>query len=131
MMSKAVVAAAEEITALKSCCPVMQKAWEARKNIIEHERLNQFCASACPRGEQIPEKCPEIKGPRLMVCIVWRQGAITPSGGCKLNCPCMQPADDEWYAAFEKWEEKMAKEHTRRMTPVFAETIYDPSVRLL
>lgn len=130
-MANAVVAAVEEIKTLTTCCPVMRKAWEANQSILEHERLTMFCAAACPRIEQTPKDCPEIKGPRLMVCCVWRQGATQPSGGCVLDCPCLQPADDEWYAAFDKWERKMANEHKRRTRPIFAETIYDPSVQAL
>lgn len=119
-----------ELTALH-CCPVMQKAWKARFSSSTHCNITVFCAHSCPRLNRVPDDCPEVKGRRMDVCVVWKLGALAPNGKCERECPCLQPADDEWNAAYAKWEKEQATPHERRTKPIWDYTCYDPNVQQL
>lgn len=112
-----------------NACPMLQRLWKARRSSANHADLTTFCAYHCPRLDAIPKTCPEALGDRYGVCVVWRREAQEPEGKCDQPCPCMQPADDEWNAAYEKWLKPI--EHVRRLKPIWAETDYDPTVRML
>lgn len=111
-------------------CPHMKVLWEMRvanpQSYSGRDQYTTLCAW-CDRGKDelfgIPSECPET-------CIVWDRTSTSMTGGCELDCPCKEPADEEWLANMATRKTELATQdrasNNRRKRQLYEETVYSP-----
>ena len=105
-------------------CPILEELWALReRRIVNYQMradLKKYCA-ICER--RLPEDCPEV-------CVMCRQLPVSLSGGCELECGCMQPPDDALREVLRKrgaeFDLQARITSRRRKKPLDDTTNYDP-----